>query len=69
MCLHIFNNNWIQFVSDIAIFVLKRDVKLQLTNWLNTVSKPWTIAIYGFITNVISADEIWFVSELFSIYH
>ena len=22
------------FVSDIAIFVLKRDVKLQLTNWL-----------------------------------
>ena len=26
------STNYINFVSDIAIFVLKRDVKLQLTN-------------------------------------
>jgi len=28
---------YLQFVSDIAIFVLKRDVKLQLTNLLTVV--------------------------------
>ena len=25
-------NSWKSFVSDIAVFVLKRDIKLQLTN-------------------------------------
>jgi len=37
------------FVSDIAIFVLKRDVKLQLTNWerrLNALIDAWTATSY-----------------------
>jgi len=35
-----------KFVSDIAVFVLKRDVKLQLTNYVKSVLLRYT----GFIT-------------------
>jgi len=40
-----------RFVSDIAIFVLKRDVKLQLTNCYTDVLFFYLYFVYDFIIN------------------
>jgi len=47
-------NNWI--VSDIAIFVLKRDVKLQLTNYNNWMCVNYAyllVLMYSFFSEIV----------------